>query len=67
VLYDYQFDPSVRTKLPPKAEPIGPEWLRNLLGENFFNEVVGVVFDKEGVAATDAGLKHLKDLNHLQS
>jgi hypothetical protein len=40
-----------------KAEPYGPAWLRELLGEHFFSEVDCI--DASG------GLEHLKDLPNL--
>jgi Leucine-rich repeat (LRR) protein len=49
------------------AKPAGPDWLRNLLGENFFNEVE--VVDCAGIKVTemtDAGLENLKSLPKLQ-
>jgi internalin A len=42
-------------------EPSGPEWLRKLLGENFFNEVVEIDFHD----ATDDDLKALSEFKHL--
>jgi hypothetical protein len=48
------------------ATPPGPDWLRNLLGENFFSEVVGVSFHV-GTKVTDAGLVSLKRLTQLQT
>jgi hypothetical protein len=45
------------------VEPVGPDWLRKLLGENFFSEVDAVFFDDAPV--TDAGLVNLKALTHL--
>jgi hypothetical protein len=61
------------------AEPPGPAWLRRLLGDNFFSEVIGVQlpgdyslrlgFDGFGPShgATDADLKCLSKLPNLRS
>ena len=50
VSYDYEIkawseaaeqnDPAFQAGLPIKAEPSGPVWLRGLLGDDFFNDVV---------------------------
>jgi hypothetical protein len=62
VEYDYQLDGSGRLNL--DAEPPGPAWLRNLLGDDFFTHVVCVYLD--GSPITDAGLEHLKGLTRLK-
>ena len=61
------------------AEPPGPAWLRRVLGDNFFSEVIGVQlpgdyslrlgFDGFGPShgATDADLKCLSKLPNLRS
>jgi hypothetical protein len=46
-----------------KVEPPGPAWLRNLLGGDFFSQVVGVNLHSAHV--TDADLKYLKGLTQL--
>jgi hypothetical protein len=43
--------------------PPGPPWLRRLLGDDFFANVVWVDF--EGTRVTDADLQHLKRLPQL--
>ena len=57
VAYDYD--------LVNGAKPTGPDWLRNLLGENFFSEAVIVSVSDAFVA--DAGLENLKGLPKLQT
>jgi hypothetical protein len=45
VRYDYQYDPSGKPQ--PNALPNGPDWLRGLLGNDFFSEVDSVyVYDQ---------------------
>jgi hypothetical protein len=57
VAYDYERD---------SAKPRGPEWLRGLLGEDFFTRIVGV--DLCGCATlTDAGLVNIKGMTQLQT
>ncbi len=64
VMYDYEFDESgVYTGR--KAEPPAPAWLRELLGVDFFADVVGV----HSLYATelgDVGLEHFKELTELR-
>ena len=62
VQYDYESE-QLRKRL-PIAGPPGPVWLRNLLGEDFFATVVGVMFTS--TSATDAGLAHLTGLTQLE-
>ena len=45
------------------AKPPGPEWLRKLLGENFFSEVVAV--DLRESRDADVGLVNVKELPRL--
>ena len=48
-------------------EPSGPVWMRKLLGENFFSEVVGVSLPSYPVnTPTDAELRGLRGLTQLQ-
>ena len=47
------------------ATPPGPYWLRNLFGENLFDEVAAVSFCAN-LTVTDVGLVHLKALPELQ-
>ena len=53
--YDYQSS---------QAKPAGPDCLRGLLGENFFNDVEEV--DLSRTKVTDDGLEHLKGLTQLR-
>src|SRR5258708_7595905 len=46
-------------------KPAGPDWLRNLLGEDFFSEVQGVDFYHRPV--TDSELGFLKTLTTIQT
>ncbi len=62
VTYDYMLDQSGKQQ--PNAQPSGPAWLQNLLGTDFFNEVVRVNLDSTEV--TDGRLEHLKGLTRLQ-
>jgi hypothetical protein len=61
---DYQFDAdgSLLTKDP---QPPGPAWLRRVLGDDFFMNVVKLDLTQTEIG--DAGLEHLKGLPHLQS
>ena len=46
----------------------GPEWLRKLLGDDFFNDVKYVAFTSTiATQATDADLAHVAELKHLTS
>jgi hypothetical protein len=57
VWYDYQQG--------PVAEPSGPGWLRGVLGDNFFSEVVKAHL--VGNSIGDAGLANVKGLPHLRA
>jgi hypothetical protein len=48
---------------PPDTQPSGPEWLRNLLGQDFFAEVIEV--DLSRTKATNDDLKYLGGLPHV--
>ena len=63
VRYNWEFSADGHAALdnPP---PPGPEWLRNLLGVDFFGSVTDVHLWCSGV--TDANVKHLQALPHLQ-
>ena len=61
VWYDYQLGVSPIQR----AQPSGSQWLRKLLGDDFFTNVVEVQLNDTQV--TDAGLKHLKGLTQLQA
>jgi hypothetical protein len=64
ILYDYQ-------RKSYSAEPPGPEWLRKILGIDFFADVIAIqCFDKYDIQlppATDKELKVLEDLNRLET
>jgi len=63
VRYDYEFDETGR--LIPAAQPAGPLWLRKLLGDDFFCDVIWV--DLSATRVTDAGVEHLlKGLTSLE-
>lgn len=57
VWYDYQQGPA--------AEPAGPAWLRGVLGDNFFSEVVKARL--VGNSIGDAGLANVKGLPQLRA
>ena len=54
VTYDYEL---------ADVSPTGPDWLRKLLGEDFFNEIVEGDF--RGAGSTDFGLENFKAMTHL--
>ena len=60
--YDYQSDSSMRPI--PYANPPGPAWMRNLLGDDWFDSVSAVLI--VGSQVTDIDLENLKGLNHLK-
>jgi hypothetical protein len=62
VCYDFQVDPSGCWT--PDATPAAPTWLRDLLGDDLFLDVIWVTLKSSEV--TDAGLEHLKGLAKLQ-
>ena len=65
VEYDYQLlHPFPGASWSPIAEPYGPAWMRNLLGENFFSEVNGVLLYESRI--TDDGLVNLKWFKEAQ-
>jgi hypothetical protein len=61
VAYDYQFDTSGRGLKNP--EPAGWPWLRRLVGDEYFQEVVRVDLDKKPV--TDSDLRLIGILSRL--
>ena len=63
VLYDYQFDESDRFML--WAEPPAPDWLRELIGEDFFSNVRSVV--GYGAKGDDEGMEHIAALVRLKA
>ncbi len=66
--YDWEFDADGGPL--PNAQPPGPIWLRNLLGEDFFGTVVEVDFGNDVfdiyAAVTDATLERFKGLTQLR-
>ncbi len=62
VAYDWQF--GVDDYVQSKAQPPGPEWLRKLLGDDFFQEIVDAYLNNAKV--TDADLECLGGLTHLR-
>jgi hypothetical protein len=50
---------------PPDRPPFGPKWLRDLLGDDFFNTVATVKF-RGGAHVKDEDLRPLVDLLHLR-
>lgn len=64
VEYDWQVDANGDPLL--NAQPPGPAWLRNLLGDDFFGEVVVVQVLLLGTEHTNTGLEHLKGLTQVR-
>jgi len=64
VRFDYQVNQSIVLASSPPPQPPGPEWLRRVLGDDFFAKVVSA--DLHNTQATDAWLEHLDGLPHLQ-
>jgi hypothetical protein len=62
VFYDYQFDLSGRLTL--KSQPSTPLWLRERLGDDFFNDVHFVGLESSKI--TDAEIEHVKCLTNLR-
>jgi hypothetical protein len=62
IYYDWQVDATLNCL--STAEAPGPEWLRTLLGVDFFSAVVCVWCDN--IEVTDAGLDQLAGMTHLQ-
>src|SRR5438477_7806102 len=60
VMYDYQWD-SIRKR----PTPIGPEWLRKWLGNDFFADVKSVNLNM--AKPTDADLRRLREFPGLES
>jgi hypothetical protein len=63
VWYDYQFDASGHEI--QYAEPPGDPWLRRVLGDDFFTNVIELDLTRTQIA--DEGLTHLEWLPRLQS
>ncbi len=66
ITYEDQIDPMGRPRLPHR--PWGPAWLRNLLGDEFFQEVAWVHFVSrpQGRMVDDETIAVLNDFDHLQ-
>ena len=70
VIFDYQGEvsycpvPNVSTYSSLGRRPQERGWLRERLGDDFFNSVILVEF--QGTNVTDAWLEHLKGLVHLR-
>jgi Leucine Rich repeat len=64
VLYDYERVEGDR-HWEPRAEPPGPAWLRNLLGEDFFGDIEYVAF-YDDATSTDAKLATIEKLISLR-
>ncbi len=62
VLYDWEFD--AKGKSLPNARPPAPEWLWNLLGVDFFSDVLQAWLNDTDI--TDNGLEQIKSFTHLQ-
>jgi Leucine-rich repeat (LRR) protein len=60
VTYDYEENQPANRSGDVKNEPPGPGWLRKLLGDDYFANVVTVR------PRTDAGMRELSGLNHLR-
>ena len=67
--YDYECDATTDRRL-PKGKPSRPLWLRRLLGDDYFHDVVmvGMDVDEAGhdLGATDDDLVHLECLRQLR-
>jgi hypothetical protein len=63
VFYDYDFDENGNW-IRGAADPATPPWLRRLLGDDFFCEVVTVVCDETEFGDNEAG--HLRPLRNLE-
>src|SRR6266700_3862204 len=63
--YDYQHQLGSNGEPQLDAKPTGPDWLRSLLGENFFNEVVFVPFESR-VGIGDSALEQIEPLTELK-
>ena len=66
VRYDYQFDKAGSLML--EQEPPGPAWLRALVGDDFFADVLHVSFFMAPKAAevNDVVFEHVKPLRRLE-
>jgi hypothetical protein len=80
VLYDYEFDKF--GDMYEHSHPNGPRWLRSILGDDFFNNVVKVQLAKGGLEhltsliavnrvevnypLTSADMRYIEELTHLK-
>jgi hypothetical protein len=63
--FDYQFDAGdILSPKPKGATPGGPKWLRDLLSDDFFADVI--VFDANNSDFSDKQLEHVKGLRQLK-
>jgi hypothetical protein len=69
VRYDWEFGTDAKEL--PNVQPRGPELIRNLLGDDFFNDIRGAYLYSDttfrDITITDADLKHLETLIRLQT
>lgn len=63
VSYDFQWDPEQLFPMHPDTKPPGPDWLRELIGVDYFANVVLVNLTDTHVS----DITPLQDLPHLQS
>jgi hypothetical protein len=49
------------------AKPAAPDWLRRAVGDEPFQTVVEVYFNKRGLTFDDAGLANLREFKHLRA
>lgn len=64
VEYDYRYNSTLNQRL-PKGESWQPGWLRRLLGDDYFHNIIVVGLD-ENHDATDADLSQVARLRHLK-
>jgi hypothetical protein len=62
VLHDYQIESYGFNR---SAKPTGPNWLRKLLGENFFSEVESVTVRVRGIPKSASKMMSLDELAHV--
>src|SRR5262249_27598356 len=64
VHYDYQYD--AKGQVSSASPPPGPEWLRKITGDDFFNRVVAVYSNPEDQGLTDEMIRDITPLTKLQ-
>ena len=64
VAYDYQFDPTGK-RIRSSSSPSGWLWLRRLIGDEYFQDVVHIGLNKKKV--NDSDLRLIGRLKHLKS